>query len=106
MFETSWTGGGPNVIFAYNDPPSIRSVALAVGVANIADITDATIYDTSSCVRPPHVGEIVVWQNVAGYYLATKIEKVQHRGYGSLADQITFSYAIAPIKSVSFAAVR
>jgi hypothetical protein len=102
-FEIAWGGGSNTAIHAYNDPPSIRSVALALGAASIADITDASTYDTSSRVRTPKLGEIVVWQNTAGYYLATKIDKLQMRGHGHPADEIRFSYAIAPNKSASFA---
>jgi hypothetical protein len=105
-FETAWSGGSNTSIHAYTDPPSIRSVALALGVANITDITDAAIYDTSSRVRSPQLGEIVVWQNTAGYFLATKIEKIQIRGHGCSFDEITFSYAIAPNKSASFAPAK
>lgn len=102
-FETAWSGGSNTSIHAYKDPPSIRSVALALGAVNITDIIDAAVYDTSSRARSPQLGEIVVWQNTAGYFLATKIEKIQSRGHGCSADEITFSYAIAPNKSVSFA---
>jgi hypothetical protein len=103
-FETAWAGASSTSIHAYTDPPSIRSVALALGVSNITDITDAALYDTSSRVRSPSLGEIVVWQNTAGYFLATKIERLQYRRPGrSVVDEITFSYAIAPNKSASFA---
>ena len=105
-FETAWSRGGNTSIHAYKDPPSIRSVAIALGAKNILEIADASVYDTSSRVRTPHLGEIVVWQNTAGYYLATKIEKLQSRGQGHSADEITFSYAIAPNKLSSFAGLR
>jgi hypothetical protein len=105
-FETAWSGGSNSSVHAYTDPPSIRSVALALGVANITDITDAAIYDTSSRVRSPQLGEIVVWQNTAGYFLATKIEKLQSRGHGCPVDEITFTYAIAPNKLASFALAK
>jgi len=101
-FETAWSGGSNSAIHAYTDPPSIRSVALAPRAREIADIVDASSYDTSSRVRTPQIGEIVIWQNTAGYYLATKVEKLQHRGHGSAIDEIMFSYVIAPNKSVSF----
>ena len=102
-FETAWSSGGNTAIHAYTDPPSIRSVAIALGVKELHEITDASMYDTSSRVRTPHLGEIVVWQNTAGYYLATKIEKLQSRSHGSPTDEITFSYVIAPNKISSFA---
>lgn len=101
-FETAWSRGGNSAIYAYTDPPSIHSVALAVGVANIEEIGDASIYDASSRVRTPRLGEIVIWRNTAGYYLATKIEKLRARDGGSVTDEITFSYVIQRNKSSSF----
>ena len=101
-FQTAWSGGGNTSIHVYDDPPSIRSVALALGVNSIDEIADASVYDTSSRVRTPQLGEIVVWQNTAGYYLATKIEKLQSRGHGYLGDEVRFSYVIAPNKVSSF----
>jgi hypothetical protein len=101
-FETAWSRAGPSSIHAYTDPPSIRSVALAVGASIIADVQDATQYDASSRVRTPHVGEIVVWQNTAGYFLATKVLSVQVRGPGNALDQVSLEYKIAPTKAASF----
>jgi len=104
-FETAWSRGGNSSIHVLKDPPSIRSVAIALGAKNFHEITDASIYDTSSRSRAPQLGEIVVWQNTAGYYLATKIEKLQSRGHGCPADEVRFSYVIVPNKTPSFAAV-
>jgi hypothetical protein len=105
-FETAWSNAGNNAIYAYSDPPSIRSVALASGAEKIEDIQDASQYDTSSRVRMPQVGEVVVWQNAAGYYLATRLEHVQSRGHGWPSDEVTFSYVIAPNKAKSFSVAR
>ena len=54
-------------------------------------------------LRSSMIGEIVIWQNTAGYYLATKIEALQSRSHGSPKNEITFSYAIARNKLASFA---
>lgn len=105
LFETAWSGGGLTSIHAYTDPPSIRSVAIAMGATRITNINDASTFDTSSRVRSPHLGEIIVWQNTAGYWLATRVERLQSRSHGSQADEITFSYAIAPAKSTNFAGI-
>lgn len=102
-FETAWSRGGNTSIYAYTDPPSIRSVALAHGTKEITDIIDASTYDTSSRVRNPHLGEVVIWQNTAGYYLATKIVRLHSSGHGAPSDEITFAYEIAPNKSTTFA---
>ena len=106
LFETAWSRGSGTSIHAYDNAPSIRTVALATEVEQIVSIADAAMYDTSSRVRSPHLGEIVIWQNVAGYYLATRIENLKSRDHGSSGDEIIFSYAIAPQKSADFRAFR
>jgi hypothetical protein len=101
-FETAWSGAGTDSIHAYSDAQSITSIALVADVASITQICDATQYDSSSRTRTPMVGEIVVWRNTAGYYLATQIKAVKRRGNGSAHDELTFAYAIAPSKLSSF----
>jgi hypothetical protein len=101
-FETAWSRGGGNMIHAYTDPPSIRSVAVATGATEIAQIDDATRYDPSSRVRSPFVGEILIWQNSAGYFLATKILALSVRGPGNASDEVTLQYTIAPNKASAF----
>lgn len=101
-FETAWSTGDNTSIHAYNDPPSIRTIAIAQGAQRIEDIVEANAYNTSSRTRLPMLGQIIVWQNTARYYLATRIEALQSRSHGSPKDEITFSYAIASNKSASF----
>lgn len=102
-FETAWSRAGSGSIHAYTDPPSIRSVAIAVGATEINEIKDAAQYDPSSRVRTPHVGEVLVWQNTAGYFLATKVLSVKVRVPGATPDEIIVQYKIARTKSTSFA---
>jgi hypothetical protein len=101
-FETAWSGGSSVSIHAYSDPPSIRAIALAVGMKDIADIDDASGFDTSSRVRSPRLGEIVVWQNTAGYYLATKVARIQVKGDASHSEELEFSYVVQPDRTDSF----
>lgn len=101
-FETTWSQRGPNSIYAYSDAKSIRSVAPAVGARAIAEIHNADRFDTSSRTRSPRVGEILVWKNTAGYYLATLIRSVQIREYGASSDDLCIEYQIAPLKQASF----
>lgn len=102
-FETAWSKGGPDLIHAYNDPPSIHAVTLASGAKEIIEIIDAASYDTSSRSRSPYLGEVVVWQNTAGYYLATKVVNINIRDSKGGSDILTLEYKIAPNKSPSFA---
>lgn len=101
-FETKWSRGGNESIYVLDEPASIRTVAIAMGAGEIDDISDATIYDTSSHHRSPHIGEVVVWQNTAGYFMSTKIISIKSRGHGHLADEVIFDYVIATNKGVSF----
>jgi len=101
-FETRWSRSGNTAIHAYNNPPSIRTVALANGIHAISDIEDASIYDTSSQIRSPRLGEVVVWQNTAGYFAATRIERLKSRGHGDSVDEVVFSYVIQPNRTSSF----
>lgn len=101
-FETAWSRASNQSIHAVSDRPSVRTIALAAGVKEISEIQDAGIYDTSSRVRSPHLGEIVVWRNTAGYYLATRIDALKSRGHGDAVDEVSFSYDIAPSKLASF----
>lgn len=102
-FETAWSGGGNTTIHIYNDPPSIKTVAIAIDKTNIKEILDASVYDTSSRARSPRLGEIAIWQNSAGYYLATKIEKIQSRSHGFQSDEVVFTYEINSMKKTTFA---
>jgi hypothetical protein len=103
-FETNWSGASERSIHAYRGSPSTPSVALAVGANEINEIKDATQYDSSSRVRSPHLGEILVWQNTSGYYLATKVLEIKTRvpGQRDCFDAVRLGYRIAPNKSPSF----
>ena len=101
-FETAWSSGGRSSIHAYTDPPSIRTMALAAGARSAQDVADARVYDTSSRVRTPRLGEVVVWQNTAGYWAAVTIESLQARSHGDAVDEVTFSYVIQPDRTASF----
>jgi hypothetical protein len=101
-FETAWSTAGNGSIHAYDDPPSIRTIALVLDATEISQVADATSYDTSSRHRAPSVGEILVWQNTAGYYAATKIEEVVVRSGRDAPHRLTFSYRIQPNRTASF----
>ena len=102
LFETQWSGADQSSIYAYCDPTSIRSVALAININEITEITDASIFNTSSRVRRPKLNEIIIWQNTSGYYLATKVKKLACRSREAKADSVTFTYKIQSNKERNF----
>jgi hypothetical protein len=101
-FETKWSRIGNDSIHVYDGPASIRTVAIAEGARKLEDIVDATSYDTSSDYRSPHTGEIVVWQNTAGYFMGAKIISIKSRGHGHPSDEVIFEYMIAVNKGIDF----
>jgi TIR domain len=100
-FETKWSRGGTTSIHAYRFG-SMSSVALAVGVKELEDLQDVSLFDDSSRVRTPSLGEIVVWRNQRGYYLATKIESVSIRYRDEWRDEVAFTYRIQPDRTPVF----
>lgn len=102
IFETAWSRGNTRCIHALSDPASIHSLAIAVGEREISGIDDAAKFDFSSRVRTPFVGEILVWINVHGYCLATKVLEVQVRNESGVYDNVKIEYKIASMKSMSF----
>ena len=101
-FETVWSPASNSSIHAYDDGENIHTIALATGATRFEDIVDARIYDTSSRTRTARVGEIIIWQNNSGHYLATRIERVAARSHGTERNELVFSYKIAPDNSHSF----
>lgn len=102
LFETHWSRAGTDSVHAYSSAPSIRSIAIADGIRDFSELEDVSVFDTSSRNRSPQKDEILIWQNTAGYYLATKINYVQSRGHGAATDEISFTYVIAQNKQKSF----
>jgi TIR domain len=95
MFETCWSGASSASIHVYNDPSSIRSVALVKNTLEIKAIKDARIYDSSSRARTVNIGQIVVLQNNNGFYAAIKVVKIDN-------NELTFEYYIQTNGSPDF----
>jgi hypothetical protein len=100
-FETKWSRSGTTSIHAYRFG-GMRSVALAIGVKELKHLEDVSVFDDSSRVRTPSLGEIVIWRNQQGYYLATKIESVSIRYRDEWRDEVKFSYQIQPNRTPVF----
>ena len=94
MFETKWSKASDRMIHIYNDPPSIRTVALVTDKQEISSIDDAQVYDGSSRTRSPSVGQIVLIQNMNGFFAALKVLNIKADDRGSPFDELTFEYVI------------
>ena len=94
VFETKWSKASDQSIHVYSDPTSILTVALVKDKQEISSIDDARIYDGSSRIRTPNIGQIVLLQNTNGLFAALKILDIKDDTRGSQFDELTFEYVI------------
>ena len=94
MFELYFSKASNTRIHVYNDSASISTVALAKDLSDINQIADARIYDSSSRTRTPAINQIVVLQNINGFYAAIKILALKDDTRGDYNDEVTFEYVI------------
>ncbi len=102
MFETYWTKASIQSIHLYNDPASIRTVALAKDADNYRNIKDARIYDGSSRARTVILNQIAVLQNTNGFYAAVKVLSIKAVSGNDSDDELTFEYFIQTNGSPDF----
>ncbi len=102
MFEIYFSKSSDKNIQLLNDPPSIKSVAIAKGIEEINSIKDARLFDSSSRVRRPSINEIAVMQNTNGFYSAIKILDIKDDTRMDNNDEVTFEYVIQTNGSPDF----
>jgi hypothetical protein len=102
-FELSFSKSSNWNIQLYNDPSSIRTIAIAKDVSEINEIVDARQYDGSSRVRRPNINQIAVLQNSNGFYAAIKILAIKDDTRGEEYDEVIFEYKIQSNGSPDFA---
>ncbi len=93
-FLTKWSSASNTSIHVYSDPFNIAGVAIAKGAKEIDEVVDPQSYNFSSRTRTPQIGEIVIFKNTSGFFMAAKIEKVESSSRGFLSDRLVFSYAV------------
>ncbi|UVL62561.1 toll/interleukin-1 receptor domain-containing protein [Pseudomonas sp. B21-032] len=103
-FVLDFSKSSDTCIQLYNDPPEIKTVAIAKGVEHITEIGDARDFDGSSGVRIPRTGQIAVLQNTNGFYAAIKILSVKDDTRGHDEDEVIFDYVIQSNGSSNFTA--
>lgn len=96
MFELKCTKASGDSINVYNDPASIKAIAVVKGIPEINLISDAKSYDYTSRSRTPQEGEIVLLENSYGNFAAVKIVDIKDNTRGDAVDELTFEYAINP----------
>ena len=106
LFETKWSKASDRSIHVYNDPASIIGVALAHGISDKAQISDASNFDMSSRTRTPQENEFVVLKNVNGYFAVLRILDVKDRTRADNIDELSFEYWIQKNKTSDFSNLK
>lgn len=102
LLELAFSKSSDRNIQLYNDPSSIRTVAIAKNLNDFSEIKDARIFDGSSRVRRPKINEIAVLQNSNGFFAAIKVLSIKDDTRGSENDEVTFEYKIQTNGSPDF----
>lgn len=97
-FETKWSRAGAQSIYVYNDPSSIRGVAILPDAHMLEAISEAMAagLNYTSRTRKPREGQIVVFENTTGRFLAAEVVDVRSEGHGDGEDRLVLRYAIVP----------
>jgi hypothetical protein len=93
-FETKWSKASDVSIYCLNNPPSIRGVAVAPVGRDVADVDDAASLDYSSRVRSPRLGQVVVLENVNGFFAALRLTSIKDSTRWDGPDELAFDYWI------------
>ena len=102
-FEIKVSAAGNTAIYIYNDPSSIKGIALASECHSILDIQNAKSFDDSSRTRIPKLNQIIVLSNQYGFYAAVQLLEIIPPKPGRAEEYVKFRYAIQPDRSDNFA---
>ncbi|HSE34515.1 MAG TPA: hypothetical protein VLB83_00175 [Candidatus Paceibacterota bacterium] len=92
-FDTKWSKASSEYIHFYNDPPSIKSVRLAKDEEDLNKVNPDR-YDDSSRARSAGIGQIAIFENQNGKFLAVKILDIKDDTRGDDFDELSFQYKI------------
>jgi TIR domain len=105
LFETAWSKGSDVSIHCYNDPPSIRGVAVAPIGTSVSQVSDAKALDYSSRTRTAREGQVVVLENTNEFFAALRIVDVKDDTRSDARDELSFEYWILRDGGKDFSAV-
>lgn len=92
-FDTQWSKASKEYIHFYNDQPTIKSVCLIKDVSDLDNIQPEK-YDSSSRARTAGIGQIAVFKNSNGKFLAIKILGIKDDSRGDDSDELHIKYKV------------
>lgn len=91
-FRTDWSECGGRSIHAYSD--DVKLIGYLRGVNDIPKDCQFNNFDFTSRCRAVSVGEVLIWLNHKGKFMATKITNVQVISRGAERNNLSFDYYI------------
>jgi len=92
-FDTKWSKASREYIHFYNDQPTIKSIRLAKDSSSLEEVKPEK-YDSSSRARTAGIGQIAIFENTHGKFLAIKVLALKDDSRGDTHDEIRFTYKI------------
>lgn len=93
-FDVKTSACGADGIYLYNDPSSIKGIAVAHDVDTPDAISDASKLDFTSRSRAVRCGQVAVLKNKDGFFAAFKLIDVKDRSRGGDDDRVEIEYVI------------
>ena len=102
-FTLAFATSGHGSIYIMNDPPDIKTVALAAAVKAPEDVGDASSHDGSSRHRTIRVGDAAILRNQNNYWAAVFVDQVLTRETSPTGDpKIIFRDFIPAVPTPAF----
>ena len=92
-FLTRWSKASDTSIHCYSDSTNLVVAVAPMGTELLA-ITDASVFDFTSRVRTPRIGQIVLFENHASRYAAAKIARIEDDTRAASQDWLEFDFWI------------
>ncbi|MGM9997874.1 MAG: toll/interleukin-1 receptor domain-containing protein [Candidatus Bruticola sp.] len=91
-FNTQWSECGSQSIYAYRD--KVKLIGYSPDIHEIPTNDDFSEFDFTSRARKIRVGEVIIWLNQNGKYMATKVTNVEVASRGAEKNVLSFDYRI------------
>ena len=91
-FCTMWSECGAKSIYAYKD--RVNMIGYREGTSEFPQNRDFSEFDFTSRTREISIGEVLIWMNDKGKFVATKITDINVKSRGGMCNNLSFSYKI------------
>ncbi|MFO3717326.1 toll/interleukin-1 receptor domain-containing protein [Anaerococcus sp. ENR1011] len=92
LFQTKWSSASNTSIHVYSD--LVDKIGFLDEVYEFPEVDELVMFDYTSRSRTINIGEIIIFQNNYGNFLAIKILDIKSKSHGSNKNYLKFEYKI------------